>query len=92
MTVTLCIETSTAYCSLALADQNGMFCRHEKLLRRHNEQVLPMLDALYQEAGIAVRDTALLASVPGRVLLRVFESQPLLLRVLPWPAVRGWCR
>ena len=65
MTVTLCIETSTAYCSLALADQNGMFCRHEKLLRRHNEQVLPMLDALYQEAGIAVRDTALIGFGAG---------------------------
>lgn len=65
MTVTLCIETSTAHCSLALADQNQMFCRHEKLLRRHNEQVLPMLDALYQEAGIAVRDTGLIGFGAG---------------------------
>ena len=65
MTVTLCIETSTAYCSLALADQNQMFYRHEKLLRRHNEQVLPMLDALYQEAGIAVRDTQLIGFGAG---------------------------
>lgn len=65
MTVTLCIETSTAYCSLALADQNQIFCRHEKLLRRHNEQVLPMLDALYQEAGIAVRDTQLIGFGAG---------------------------
>ena len=42
-----------------------MFCRHEKLLRRHNEQVLPMLDALYQEAGIAVRDTELIGFGAG---------------------------
>jgi len=65
MTVTLCIETSTAYCSLALADQNQMFCRHEKLFRRHNEQVLPMLDDLYREAGIAVCDTELIGFGAG---------------------------
>ena len=65
MTVTLCIETSAAYCSLALADQNQMFCRHEKLLRRHNEQVLPMLDDLYREAGIAARDTELIGFGAG---------------------------
>ena len=65
MTVTLCIETSTAYCSLALADQNQMFCRHEKLFRRHNEQALPMLDDLYREAGIAVSDTELIGFGAG---------------------------
>ena len=65
MTVTLCIETSTAYCSLALADRDQVFCRHEKLLRRHNEQVLPMLDELFQEAGIAVRDTELIGFGAG---------------------------
>ena len=39
--------------------------RHEKLLRRHNEQVLPMLDALYQEAGISVRQTQLIGFGAG---------------------------
>ena len=65
MTVTLCIETSTAHCSLALAVGDRVCVRHEKLLRRHNEQVLPMLDSLYQEAGISVRKTQLIGFGAG---------------------------
>lgn len=65
MTVTLCIETSSAYCSLALAVEDQVFFRHEELHRRHNEEVLPLLDALYQEAGVLPRDTGLIGFGAG---------------------------
>ena len=65
MTVTLCIETSSVYCSLALAVEDQDFCRHEELQRRHNEEVLPLLDALYQEAGVAPRETGLIGFGAG---------------------------
>lgn len=65
MTVTLCIETSTAHCSLALAVGDRVFSEHERLLRRHNEQVLPMLDRLYKRANIAPTDTQLIGFGAG---------------------------
>ncbi len=65
MTVTLCIETSSAYCSLALSVEDQLFHRHERLQRRHNEEVLPLLDSLYREAGIRPRDTQLIGFGAG---------------------------
>jgi tRNA threonylcarbamoyladenosine biosynthesis protein TsaB len=65
MTVTLCIETSTAHCSLALAVGDRVFSDHERLLRRHNEQVLPMLDGLYKQANIAPTETQLIGFGAG---------------------------
>ena len=65
MTVTLCIETSTAHCSLALAVDDRVLSEHERLLRRHNEQVLPMLDRLYKQAGATPRDTQLIGFGAG---------------------------
>ena len=65
MTVTLCIDTSTAHCSLALAVGDQVFVRHERLQRRHNEQVLPMLDALFGQAGVSPMSTELIAFGAG---------------------------
>ena len=65
MTVTLCIETSSAHCSLALAVEDQVFYRHEELQRRHNEEVLPLLDTLYQEAGVLPRATDLIGFGAG---------------------------
>jgi tRNA threonylcarbamoyladenosine biosynthesis protein TsaB len=65
MTVTLCIETSSAYCSLALSVEDQVFHRHERLQRRHNEEVLPLLDSLYREAGMRPRDTQLIGFGAG---------------------------
>ena len=52
MLTTLCIETSSAHCSLALGVGDEIFVKHELLLRRHNERVLPMLDELLHAAGL----------------------------------------
>ena len=56
---TLCIDTSTAHCSVALAIGDAVFADTQRLERRHNQEIIPMLDALYQRAGLAVQDTEL---------------------------------
>ncbi len=65
MTVTLCIDTSTTYCRVALAVGDDVFADTARLERRHNEQVLPMLDSLYRRAGIAVMSTQLVSFAAG---------------------------
>ncbi len=47
---TLCIETSSAYCSVALAADGQIFSRHAELKRQHNEFLLSMLDDLFEAA------------------------------------------
>lgn len=61
MTITLCIETSSAHCSVALSVGETVFKDTRLLQRTHNEHLLQMLDALYREAGLAPRQTELIA-------------------------------
>ncbi len=56
MTNTLCIETSTAHCSLALAVGEDIFSQQRKLERSHNEHILPMLSELFASAGLSKQD------------------------------------
>ena len=49
---TLCIETSGPHCSLALAVDGHIYRRDQLLHRSHNQHLLPLLDALFHEAGI----------------------------------------
>ena len=56
MTNTLCIETSTAHCSLALAVGEDIFSQQRKLERSHNEHILPMLSELFESAGLSKQD------------------------------------
>ena len=65
MSVTLCIDTSGAYCSLALAREGELFIASEELARQHNEKLLSMLDGLCQEAQIAPAEVDLLGYVHG---------------------------
>ena len=65
MTNTLCIDTSTAHCSVALAIGDDVFADTQRLERRHNQEIIPMLDALYQRAGLAVQDTELVSFSAG---------------------------
>jgi len=65
MTVTLCIDTSTSHCSVALAVGDEVFADTQRLERRHNQQVIPMLDALYQRAGVAIQRTELVSFSAG---------------------------
>ncbi|HBK18821.1 MAG TPA: tRNA (adenosine(37)-N6)-threonylcarbamoyltransferase complex dimerization subunit type 1 TsaB, partial [Gammaproteobacteria bacterium] len=65
MKITLCIETSGPHCSLALAAGEQIFHRAEPLQRRHNERVLPLIQALYQEAGVSLEATELVGFGAG---------------------------
>ena len=65
MTVTLCIDTSTAHCSVALAVGDDVFADTQFLERRHNQEVLPMLDSLYRRAGVKVAQTELVSFAAG---------------------------
>lgn len=52
----LALDTSTECCSVALLDGAAMRMRYEILQRGHAERVLPMVDGLLAEAGLAVAD------------------------------------
>ena len=52
MSVTLCIETSSAYCSLALATDEATYVDHALVGRAHNEQALQRIDQLFRQANL----------------------------------------
>lgn len=60
----IAIETSTEACSVALLVDGSLRERHEIAPRRHGELVLPWIDALLAEAGLA--KSALDAVAVGR--------------------------
>ncbi|MDP1592674.1 MAG: tRNA (adenosine(37)-N6)-threonylcarbamoyltransferase complex dimerization subunit type 1 TsaB [Gallionella sp.] len=52
----LALETSTEYCSVALW-QDGIVLEHcERVGQKHSELLVPMLDAVLQQAGCGIRD------------------------------------
>jgi tRNA threonylcarbamoyladenosine biosynthesis protein TsaB len=52
----LALETSTEHCSVALLHRAGQAARHERAGQRHSELLLPMVDAVLGEAGLALPD------------------------------------
>jgi tRNA threonylcarbamoyladenosine biosynthesis protein TsaB len=50
----LAIETSSEFCSVAAARGDAVFARHEPAGQRHGELVIPMIDAVLAEAGLAL--------------------------------------
>jgi len=61
MTTTLCIETSGANCSLAIAADDRVTESDQRLERTHNLHLLPMLDDLLRSAGLRIADLDLVA-------------------------------
>jgi len=61
MTVTLCIETSGAHCSLALATSDKIYSRDRMLERSHNQHLLELLDELFVEAELKPVQVGLVA-------------------------------
>ena len=58
----LAIDTSSAYCSVAIFTKgNQCFSLTRHIPRKHNEQLLPMIDEVVKQAGIYKRDINLLA-------------------------------
>ena len=54
MTKILALDTATEACSVALAIDDRVIERHVELERGHAEQLLPMIDELLAEAGVAL--------------------------------------
>ena len=52
----LALETSTEYCSVALWQDGITLARNELAGQKHSEMLMPMLDALLQDAGCGIRD------------------------------------
>lgn len=52
----LALETSSEYCSVALLAGGGMLAREVLGVQRHSEMLLPMVDEVLAEGGIALRD------------------------------------
>jgi tRNA threonylcarbamoyladenosine biosynthesis protein TsaB len=52
----LALDTSADFCSVAAARGADVFSRHEPAEQRHGERVIPMIDAVLAEAGLALAD------------------------------------
>jgi len=61
----LAIETSTEYCSVALDTSEVVVVRAEQAGQRHSDLVLPMIDAVLNEAGLRLVDLSGIAFGAG---------------------------
>lgn len=61
MEVILALETSTEVCSVALTRGDAVHHRHRVEPRAHNRILLPMIDALLEEAGCTPADLGAIA-------------------------------
>ncbi|MBQ5766011.1 MAG: tRNA (adenosine(37)-N6)-threonylcarbamoyltransferase complex dimerization subunit type 1 TsaB [Burkholderiaceae bacterium] len=52
----LALDTATEYCSVSLLVKGQRFVRSEKVGNGHSQLILPWIDEVLKEAGIALRD------------------------------------
>ena len=57
----LALDSSTEACSVALMTDDGVLSRHELAPRKHAELILPFMDQLLAEAGLALKQVDALA-------------------------------
>jgi len=57
----LAIDTATEACSAAVLSGETIAMRYDEPRRGHSEQILPMVDAVLAEAGLALRDLDVIA-------------------------------
>ena len=65
--ILLAFDTATEYCSVALNAPDGLLERTEKLGNAHSECLLPWIDEMLKQAGIALKDIVgiLFSAGPG---------------------------
>ena len=65
--VLLAFDTATEYCSVAIAVDNQLFSKTEKLGNAHSEYLLPWIDELAREANISLKniDGIIFSAGPG---------------------------
>ena len=61
----LALDTSTEFCTVALECSGRMLFKEEHAGQRHSERVLPMIDALLDDAGIKPVDLQAIAFASG---------------------------
>lgn len=57
----LAIDTSTEACSVAVLDEESVYSRFEVCPQKHSQRLLPMLQEVLDEAGLALADLDALA-------------------------------
>src|SRR5690554_6663319 len=62
----LAIDTTTAVCSAALADEGQLLAEvTTNIPRTHSQRLMPLVDSLFQETGLTPQDLDLLAVTRG---------------------------
>ncbi|MEM9622961.1 MAG: tRNA (adenosine(37)-N6)-threonylcarbamoyltransferase complex dimerization subunit type 1 TsaB [Pseudomonadota bacterium] len=99
MTVTICIETSSAHCSVALRRGGQDYADHRHLKRQHNQYLLSMLDDMLAAAECRRDEIDVIGfgCGPGsftgvRIAAAVAQALAFVAdaRVLPVPSARVW--
>lgn len=73
----LALDTSSLACSVALQVDDTVICRHEEQVREHTRLIVPMLEAVLAEAGLAALelDAIVLGNGPGSFIgMRIATS------------------
>lgn len=73
----LALDTSTIACSVALGTGERIHERHELRPREHTRLLIPMIEAVLEEAGVALRDlhAVILGNGPGSFIgMRIAAS------------------
>jgi tRNA threonylcarbamoyladenosine biosynthesis protein TsaB len=83
MTTILAIETSTELASAALLVDDQIYVRELSGVQTHSQGILPALQSLLSEAGIALSDCDVLAYGCGPVHLQEYAQLAALFRDLP---------
>ena len=67
MATLLALDTATEACSAALLHDGKVYARHEVIPRQHAKRLLPMIDELLSESGIALQqiDALVFGRGPG---------------------------
>ncbi|BCQ45493.1 hypothetical protein ERHA55_30200 [Erwinia rhapontici] len=80
----LAIDTATEACSVALLNEDRLLAHFELCAREHTQRILPLVQQILQEGGVALKDLDALAFGRGPAVLPVCVLASALLRGYRW--------